>query len=82
MSNLPTDPEGWATLREKLVLPHHPWLLDHDAKKHAIDHFMEVLNDIRSGTSDKRKYTPEVLRNPKINLDTGEILMGEELGII
>ena len=66
MSRLPVDPE-------KLKLPHHPWLLDHDAQKYAEDNFLRVVQDIRRGDGDKYKYSAEILRNPKINLDTGVI---------
>jgi hypothetical protein len=74
VSALPIDEEGWGQLREKLSLPHHSWLLDHDAKKHAQDNFVDVVREIRSGNGDKRKYTPEVLRNFKINWDTGGMM--------
>jgi hypothetical protein len=77
VSSLPTDDEGWAALREKLVLPHHPWLLDHDARKHAQEHFMQVVQDIKNGCGEQRKYPSEVLKKSKLNLDTGEMLVGE-----
>ena len=77
MSTLPTDHDGWAVLRKQLILPHHPWLLDHDAKQHALDSFMTVVDEIRAGTGDERKYSPEMLQKGKINLDNGEMLMGE-----
>jgi hypothetical protein len=38
---------------------------------------MTVVDKIRAGTGDERKYSPEMLQKGKINLDNGEMLMGE-----
>jgi hypothetical protein len=69
VSVLPVDPA-------KLQLPHHPWLLDHDAAAYAEENFLKVVEDIRKGDGDKYKYSAEILRNPEINLETGEIKLG------
>lgn len=61
---------------QKLQLPHHPWLLDHDAKAYAEENFMKVVEDIKKDDAGKYKYSAEILRNPVLNLETGEITQG------
>jgi hypothetical protein len=58
-------------------LPHHPWLLDHIS--YAESNVLTVVEDIEKGDGDKYKYSAEILRNPVINLETGEITQGHGL---
>ena len=35
---------------------------------------MQVVQDIRNGCGEQRKYPPEILKKSKLNLDTGEMV--------
>jgi hypothetical protein len=66
LDNLPVDPD-------KLRLPINPWIIDHNAEEHAIEHFLDVIADIRNGNTQKYRYSANILEDPWVNLDTGEV---------
>jgi hypothetical protein len=54
-------------------LPHNPWIVDFNAEEYALEHFDDVIKDIRKGNVGKYKYSPNVMEAPWVNLETGEV---------